>query len=36
MPEFVTDTERTFDSIDRMPKMNGQMYNWYDNFTLEA
>lgn len=36
VPEFVTDTERTFDSIDRMPKMNGQMYNWYDNFTLEA
>ena len=36
VPEFVTDTERTFDSIDRMPKLNGQMYNWYDNFTLEA
>jgi cyclic beta-1,2-glucan synthetase len=36
LPEFVTDTERTFDSIDRMPKHNGQMYNWYDNFTLDA
>jgi cyclic beta-1,2-glucan synthetase len=36
VPEFVTDTERTLDSIDRMPKLNGQMYNWYDNFTLEA
>jgi cyclic beta-1,2-glucan synthetase len=36
VPEFVTDTERTFDSIDRMPKFNGQMYNWYDNFTLDA
>jgi cyclic beta-1,2-glucan synthetase len=36
VPEFVTDTERTFDSIDRMPKRNGQMYNWYDNFTLDA
>jgi cyclic beta-1,2-glucan glucanotransferase len=36
MPEFVTDTERTLDSVDRMPKHNGQMYNWYDNVTLEA
>ncbi len=36
LPEFLTDTERTFDSIDKMPKRNGQMYNWYDNFTLEA
>jgi cyclic beta-1,2-glucan synthetase len=36
VPEFVTDTERTLDSVDRMPKHNGQMYNWYDNFTLDA
>jgi cyclic beta-1,2-glucan synthetase len=36
MPEFVADTERTFDSIDRMPRLNGQMYNWYDTQTLEA
>jgi len=36
MPEFVADTEKTFESIDRMPKMNGQLYNWYDNRTLEA
>jgi cyclic beta-1,2-glucan synthetase len=36
VPEFVADTERTFDSIDRMPRFNGQMYNWYDNHTLEA
>jgi cyclic beta-1,2-glucan synthetase len=36
VPEFITDTERTLDSVDRMPKMNGQMYNWYDNFTLDA
>ncbi len=36
MPEFVTDTERTLDSVDRMPKHDGQMYNWYDNLTLEA
>jgi cyclic beta-1,2-glucan synthetase len=36
LPEFVADTERTFDSIDRMPRLNGQMYNWYDTQTLEA
>lgn len=37
VPEFVADTERTFDSIDRMPRFsNGQMYNWYDTHTLEA
>ena len=36
LPEFLTDTERSFDSIDRMPWHNGQMYNWYDNRTLEA
>jgi cyclic beta-1,2-glucan synthetase len=35
LPEFVADTEKTFDSIDRMPKENGQMYNWYDTRTLE-
>ena len=36
LPEFVADTDKTFDSIDRMPKENGQMYNWYDTRTLEA
>jgi cyclic beta-1,2-glucan synthetase len=36
LPEFVADTERTFDSIDHMPRHNGQMYNWYDTLTLEA
>jgi cyclic beta-1,2-glucan synthetase len=36
VPEFVADTERSFDSIDRMPRFNGQMYNWYDTRTLEA
>jgi hypothetical protein len=35
--EFVADTERTFDSVDRMPRLeNGQLYNWYDTRTLEA
>jgi cyclic beta-1,2-glucan synthetase len=36
MPEFVAETDKTFDSIDRMPKENGQMYNWYETRTLEA
>jgi cyclic beta-1,2-glucan synthetase len=36
LPEFVADTERTFDSIDHMPRHDGQMYNWYDTLTLEA
>jgi cyclic beta-1,2-glucan synthetase len=37
VPEFVSDTERTFDSVDRMPRLeNGQLYNWYDTRTLEA
>jgi len=35
LPEFVADTERTFEAIERMPKFNGQMYNWYDTQTLE-
>ena len=35
LPEFLADTEKTFDTIDRMPKLNGQMYNWYDTLTLE-
>ncbi|HXN54125.1 MAG TPA: glucoamylase family protein [Candidatus Acidoferrum sp.] len=35
LPEFIADTEKTFESIDRMPKLNGQPYNWYDNRTLE-
>ena len=36
LPEFVADTEKTFESVGRMPKMNGQLYNWYDTRTLEA
>ena len=36
LPEFVADTEKTFEAIDRMPRLNGQMYNWYDTRTLEA
>jgi len=33
--EFAEHTERTFESIDRMPKCNGQLYNWYSTHTLE-
>ncbi|HEY2462341.1 MAG TPA: glucoamylase family protein [Candidatus Acidoferrum sp.] len=36
VPEFVENTEGTFDAVDRMPKLQGQMYNWYDTQTLEA
>jgi hypothetical protein len=36
LPEFVADSEKTFESVDRMPKLNGQLYNWYDTRTLEA
>jgi cyclic beta-1,2-glucan synthetase len=35
LPEFIAETEKTFESIDHMPKLNGQLYNWYDNRTLE-
>lgn len=35
LPEFVADTEKTFEAIDAMPKFNGQMYNWYDTQTLQ-
>jgi cyclic beta-1,2-glucan synthetase len=37
VPEFVADTERTFDSVDRLPRLeNGQLFNWYDTRTLTA
>jgi len=36
LPEFVADSEKTFESVDRMPKLNGHLYNWYDTRTLEA
>ena len=35
LPEFLSDTEKTFDTIHRLPKLNGQMFNWYDTQTLE-
>ncbi|HVB87438.1 MAG TPA: glucoamylase family protein [Candidatus Dormibacteraeota bacterium] len=33
--EFAEQSERTFESIRRMPKFNGQLYNWYSTHTLE-
>ena len=34
--EFVGDIEKTCDTMARMPKRNGNFYNWYDTHTLEA
>jgi cyclic beta-1,2-glucan synthetase len=36
LPEFAAETEKTFESVERMPKLNGHLYNWYDTRTLEA
>ena len=33
--EFVTDTERTLQTIAQMPKHEGHLYNWYNTQTLE-
>lgn len=33
--EFIRDTERTFETIARMPKCRGHLYNWYENHSLE-
>ena len=35
LPEFVTSAEKTLRTAERMPKMNGHFYNWYDTRTLE-
>ena len=35
LPEFVSDTEKSFEAVDRMPRSNGQLFNWYDTRTLE-
>jgi cyclic beta-1,2-glucan synthetase len=36
LPEFVDDSERTFETLAQLPKHDGQLYNWYDTRTLEA
>ncbi len=35
-PEFVQLTQRTLDTVARLPKERGHLYNWYDTHTLEA
>jgi cyclic beta-1,2-glucan synthetase len=34
MPEFIRDTEKTFDAVSRMPRCNGHLYNWYETDSL--
>jgi cyclic beta-1,2-glucan synthetase len=36
LTEFVGDIEKTRDTMERMPKLDGNFYNWYDTQTLEA
>jgi cyclic beta-1,2-glucan synthetase len=33
--ELADSTEKTFEAVDRMPKYNGQLYNWYSTHTLQ-
>lgn len=33
--EFADVTEKTFKAVERMPKCNGQLYNWYSTHTLQ-
>ncbi|MGB7437878.1 MAG: glucoamylase family protein [Candidatus Acidiferrum sp.] len=35
LTEFVGDVEKTCDTINRMPKRNGDFYNWYDTQSLQ-
>lgn len=35
LPELVSATQKTFDTIQRMPKFRGHLYNWYHTQTLE-
>jgi cyclic beta-1,2-glucan glucanotransferase len=35
LPEFIRDTERTFETVSRMPKCRGHLYNWYATDTLK-
>jgi cyclic beta-1,2-glucan synthetase len=35
LSEFAGDIEKTFGTIDRMPKRDGSFYNWYNTLTLE-
>ncbi len=33
--EFITTTQKTFETIGHMAKSNGHLYNWYNTWTLE-
>jgi len=33
--EFIQDTEATLETMQRMPRSRGHLYNWYENSTLE-
>ena len=33
--EFIAETEKTMDTVKRLPKAHGHLYNWYNNQTLE-
>ena len=36
VPDFVQQTTRTLDTVARLPKDHGHLYNWYNTRTLEA
>jgi cyclic beta-1,2-glucan synthetase len=36
LPEFLTLTERTLETIWRLPRFHGHLANWYDTTTLET
>jgi cyclic beta-1,2-glucan synthetase len=36
MPEFASLTRRSLDSIERLEKLRGNLYNWYDTETLQV
>ena len=35
VPEFCELTRHSFETMDRLPKFRGHLYNWYDTHTLE-
>ncbi len=35
LPEFVQQTVRTLETVARLPKEHGHLYNWYDTRTLQ-
>lgn len=35
LPEFIRNMEKTFETVSRMPKCHGHLYNWYATDTLK-